>query len=145
MVSVHIGRRGDMSKQPRPGIIAELDGFIGDNHQGFSRVAYDHDSDPIGTVRRNNRQWSGISREELDEISAGLSLKETITAEDLGCNICIEGIPFFSKLTKGTRIKFPSGAVLVVEDYNPPCRDMADKIAELDEVVLRLFLHRRRA
>jgi MOSC domain-containing protein YiiM len=106
-----------------------LDGFTGDNHKGFSRVAYDHDSDPIGTVRRNNRQWSGVSQEELDEISAGLRLREMLTAEDLGCNICTKDIPEFSKLPKGTRLKFPSGAVLVIENYNPPCRDMAEKIA----------------
>jgi len=129
LVSVHIGTRNDMSKQQRSSITAELDGFAEDKHKGFSRVAYENDSDPMGTVRRNNRQWSGVSREELDEISAGLNLQETLTAEDLGCNICTQGIPEFSKLPKGTRLKFPSGAVLVVEDYNPPCRDMANKIA----------------
>jgi hypothetical protein len=129
LISVHIGTRNDMSKQPRPSITAELDGFSSDNHKGFSRVAYDHDSDPIGTVRRNNRQWSGVSLEELNEISAGLCLGEILTSEDLGSNLCIEGIPEFSKIPKGSRLKFPSGAVLVVENYNPPCRDMAEKIA----------------
>ena len=129
LVSVHIGTREDMSKQPRSSIAAELDGFTDDKHKGFSRVAYDNDSDPMGTVRRNNRQWSGVSREELIQISAGLNLRETLTTEDLGCNICTKGIPELSKLPKGTRLKFPSGAVLVVENYNPPCREMADKIA----------------
>ena len=79
LISVHIGTRNDMSKQPRPSITAELDGFSGDNHKGFSRVAYDHDSDPIGTVRRNNRQWSGVSLEELNETSPGLCLGEILT------------------------------------------------------------------
>ena len=29
----------------------------------------------------------------------------------------------------GTIIKFPSGAELMVEEYNPPCMDMGQKIA----------------
>ncbi|MBT5152857.1 MAG: hypothetical protein HOM44_02100 [Gammaproteobacteria bacterium] len=52
IVSVHIGNRDDMSKQLVSTVTAELGGFAGDNHQGVSRFAYEHDSDPAGTVRR---------------------------------------------------------------------------------------------
>jgi hypothetical protein len=34
-------------------------------------------------------------------------------------------------LPKGTLLQFPSGAELVVEEYNPPCHDMGKKIASL--------------
>jgi hypothetical protein len=41
----------------------------------------------------------------------------------------VEGIPEFSGLPKGSRLAFPSGAVLVVEEDNPPCADMGAQIA----------------
>jgi len=34
-------------------------------------------------------------------------------------------------LPKGTALKFPSGAELMVEEYNPPCREMGEKLAAL--------------
>ena len=45
--------------------------------------------------------------------------------EDLSC---VEGIPEFSLLPKGTKLLFPSGAVLLVEGYNPPCAEMGLKL-----------------
>lgn len=131
LVSVHIGTRDDMSKQPCDSVTAELDGFIGDKHRNYSRICYQGDSEPEGTVRRNNRQWSGISQEELQEIEEALQLDRPLSAEDLGVNICIQGVAQFSLLPKGTKLIFPSGATLAVEDYNPPCTEMADKLAGL--------------
>ncbi|MEM8661562.1 MAG: MOSC domain-containing protein [Pseudomonadota bacterium] len=131
VVSVHIGTGDDMSKQPQTRVEVEQDGFAGDKHRGFTRIAYDHDKDPEGTVRRNERQWSGVSLEELEQLSASLDLPKTISAEDLGANLCIAGIDAFSALKKGTRLKFSSGAVLAIEEYNPPCKDMGEKIADL--------------
>ncbi|MEM1156413.1 MAG: MOSC domain-containing protein [Pseudomonadota bacterium] len=131
VVSVHVGTGDDMSKQPQARVEVEQDGFAGDKHRGFTRVAYDHDKDPKGTVRRNERQWSGVSLEELEQLSASLGLPKTISAQDLGANLCIAGIDSFSALKKGTRLMFSSGAVLAIEEYNPPCKDMGEKIAGL--------------
>ena len=131
LVSVHIGTRDDMSKQPCDSINAELDGFEGDKHRGYSRICYEGDTEPEGTVRRNNRQWSGMSLEELQDIQEALDLERPLTAEDFGVNVCIKGIEQFSRLAKGTKLLFPSGAVLAVEDYNPPCTEMADKLIDL--------------
>ncbi len=129
LVSVHIGTRDDMSKQACASVEVKLDGFDGDKHRGHSRVCYEGDTEPEGTVRRNNRQWSGMSQQELEEIRQALDLERPLAPEDLGVNICISGVELFSNLAKGTRLEFPSGAVLTVEDYNPPCTEMADKIA----------------
>ena len=131
LVSVHIGEEGKLAKIAQPFVQAELDGFIGDRHKGFSRVAYEGDTEPEGTVRRNNRQWTGVSVEELAMIQARMDLREPLSAETLGANICVKGIPDFSRLAKGDRLIFPSGATLIVENYNPPCTDMAEKIAAL--------------
>jgi hypothetical protein len=37
----------------------------------------------------------------------------------------LQGIEELSRLPKGSTLKFPSGAELVVEEYNPPCQDMS--------------------
>jgi MOSC domain-containing protein YiiM len=128
LVSVHTGNNEDLRKDEKTSVKVELDGFVGDKHKGFERVAWQGDKDPEGTVRPNERQWSGVSVEELAIIGQKMDLKEPLTAATLGANICVEGIPDFSRLPSGTRLIFPSGAVLVVEEYNPPCIDMGAQI-----------------
>jgi hypothetical protein len=132
LVSAHIGNNPsddeDYSKAAQPSVRVELDGFVGDRHRGFDRVAASYDLDPTGTVRRNERQWSGVSVEELALIADRLDLKEPLMAATLGANICVEGVPDFSRLARGSRLVFPSGAVLVVEEGNPPCSDIAGQI-----------------
>ncbi len=58
-----------------------------------------------------------------------MDLTEILTAACLGANLCLAGIKELSRLPKGTVLKFPSGAELMVEDYNPPCHDMGRKLA----------------
>ncbi|MBW2668150.1 MAG: hypothetical protein JRE13_17805 [Deltaproteobacteria bacterium] len=50
-------------------------------------------------------------------------------AATLGANICVEGIPGFSRIARGSRLVFPSGAVLFIEECNPPCVDIAEQVA----------------
>jgi hypothetical protein len=129
LVSVHTGDNEDFSKQARPSATLELDGFVGDKHRGFDRIAASYDPDPTGTRRRNERQWSGVSVEELGIIAERLDLKEPLDAATLGANTCVSGISGFSQLPKGSRLLFPSGAALLVEEGNPPCIDIAEQIA----------------
>ncbi len=143
VVSVHVGGKTgnrvgsnssselqeDYSKQAQPSAQVELDGFVGDRHRGFERIAASYDPDPTGTVRRNERQWTGVSLEELAVIRERLDLQEPLTAATLGANLCVEGIPAFSRLARGSRLVFPSGAVLVIEECNPPCKDMGVQLA----------------
>jgi hypothetical protein len=131
LVSVHTGNNADYSKEAQPSAQLELDGFVGDKHRGFQRVAESYDPDPTGTVRRNERQWTGVSLEELAVIRERLDLKEPLMAATLGANICVQGIPDFSRLARGSRLVFPSGAVLVIEECNPPCADMGVQVAAI--------------
>lgn len=125
VVSVHSGNNDDLSKEAHETIRVELDGVVGDRHRSYVRDTWKNDKQPYGTVRRNERQWSAVSVEELQEISDAIDLKESITAASLGANLCIEGIKALSRLPRGTLLKFPSGAELIVEEYNPPCSDMS--------------------
>ena len=130
VVSVHAGNKDDLSKPARPVIQVQLDGIDGDRHQSYLRTTWPGDKQPTGTVRRNERQWSAVSLEELAEIQAELGLAEALNAADLGANLCLSGIHQLSRLPKGTILRFPSGAELAVEEYNPPCRDMGGMLAE---------------
>ena len=129
VVSLHVGKNDDLSKQAQISLIAEIGGFAGDKHQGPERETWEGEWEPAGTTRRNERQWSGVSKEELDYISERLELTEPLSASTVGANLCVSGIPEFSLLPKGTKLVFPSGAVLLVEEYNPPCSEMGAQIA----------------
>jgi len=129
VVSLHRGNNADLSKQARSSLNAEIGGFAGDKHQGPVRKTWEGEWQPAGTMRRNERQWSGVSVEELAHITERLDLTTPLSPETLGANLCIEGVPEFSLLPKGTMLVFPSGASLLVEEYNPPCSDMGEKIA----------------
>jgi len=131
VVSVHAGSNDDLSKQELPSIRVELDGVTGDRHQSYERSTWQGDKQPEGTVRRNERQWSAVSSEELAEIQEAMQLSEPLTAASLGANLCLSGVRELSRLPKGTLLKFPSGAELMVEELNPPCHDMGKKLASI--------------
>ena len=131
VVSVHVGSKDDLGKDERPSIQVELDGIVGDRHQSYDRSTWRGDKQPQGTIRRNERQWSAVSVEELAGIQDAMDLQEPLTATSLGANLCLTGLPQLSRLPKGSFLKFPSGAALMVEDYNPPCHEMGKKLASL--------------
>jgi len=72
VVSVHAGSNDDLSKDERATIQVDLDGVVGDRHRSYSRTAWAGDKQPEGTVRRNERQWSAVSLEELAEIQKAM-------------------------------------------------------------------------
>lgn len=129
VASLYMGKNEDLSKQAQASLHAEIGGFAGDKHQGPVRETWEGEWQPAGTIRRNERQWSGVSVEELAYITGCLDLTEPLSPETLGANLCIEGVPEFSLLPKGSMLVFPSGAMLMVEEYNPPCADMGAQIA----------------
>ena len=129
VVSVHSGSNEDLSKEQHTTIQVELDGIVGDRHRSYVRETWSGDKQPQGTVRRNERQWSAVSVEELAEIQDSMDLCDPLTASRLGANLCLSGIKQLSRLPKGTILKFPSGAELMVEEYNPPCHEMGTKLA----------------
>jgi MOSC domain-containing protein YiiM len=131
VVSVHAGSNEDLSKEERPTVQVELDGVVGDRHQSYDRATWHGDKQPEGTIRRNERQWSAVSLEELAEIQDAMDLSEALTPTRLGANLCLTGLRELSRLPKGTLLKFPSGAELMVEEYNPPCHDMGKRLAAM--------------
>ena len=131
--ALYLGVQGEnLIKHTRPSLKAELDGFVGDRHGSFERESWGiGDKQPAGVVRRNERQWSAVSQEELTKMSEEMDLREPVNAGSIGANLCISGVPNLSQLPKGTIFKFPSNAELMVEEYNPPCKGVSRKIASL--------------
>ncbi len=129
--SVHAGLSGDLGKEAHDSIQLELDGVVGDRHRSFQRETWERDKQPKGTIRRNERHWSAVSVEEIKHIEREMDLVEPLSAASLGANLCLEGVPDLSRLPRGSLLKFSSGVELMVEEYNPPCREMGRKLASI--------------
>ncbi len=129
VVSVHVGIADAHGKEERDSIDLAFDGVVGDRHRSFTRTCFGGDKQAKGTLRRNERQWSAVSIEELAEITAAMDLSEPLSASDVGANLCLQGISELSRLPMGSLLEFPSGAVLMVSEYNPPCRDKGAQLA----------------
>ena len=70
-----------------------------------------------------------VSEEELIDIAKLMGIPE-MKAEWLGANVVTSGIPDLTMLTPSTRMQFPSGATIVVDMENFPCRQVADVVAQ---------------
>lgn len=108
-----------------------LTGMDGDCHGGFSRKS---DSRMLkqykrNTEVRNSRQVSILSVEELAEVAGRMQIPE-VKPEWVGANMVLSGIPDLTLLPPSTRLQFPSGAMIVVDAENHPCRYPADIISK---------------
>jgi hypothetical protein len=108
-----------------------FDGIVGDFHGGLTRKSDVRTLKqyPRNTDIRNVRQVTIVSEEELSDIAAAMGIPEA-KAEWLDANMVTSGIPDLTLLTPSTRMQFPSGATLVVDMENRPCRQVADVISK---------------
>jgi hypothetical protein len=106
-------------------------GMEGDCHGGITRKS---DSRMVkqykrNTQVRNSRQLSILSAEEIAEVALRMKIPE-VRPEWVGANMVLRGIPDLTLLPPSTRLQFPSGAMIVVDAENHPCRYPADIIAK---------------
>lgn len=110
-------------------VVASYAGFDGDSHAGLTRpacVRVKAQYEP-GTQIRNTRQVSALSVEELAQVAAAMQIDE-IRPEWVGANLVVSGIPDFTLVPPSSRLIFASGAALVVDMENAPCRFPAEII-----------------
>ena len=62
-----------------------------------------------------------VSVEELEDIARAMNISE-VRPEWVGANLVLTGIPDLTLLPPSTRLQFPSGATIVVDIENLPCR-----------------------
>ena len=122
-------RMTGLEKQQCDKLMLRFGGIEGDCHAGLTRKS---DSRMLkqfkrGTEVKNTRQVSILSKEELTEIAARMAIPE-VKPEWVGANLVTSGIPNLTLLPPSTRLQFPSGATLVVDLENLPCRYPADVI-----------------
>ena len=136
VASLFLGAAGTLSKEEKSSLEFAFDGIVGDRHRGLTRKAWEQtDKQPGGTERRNERQWSAVAQEDLDQVSQTLGLTRPLSAGDAAVNLSISGLPDFSRLPRGTILRFEGGVVLMVEEYNPPCSRMSRYISEGHETI----------
>jgi hypothetical protein len=123
-------RKAGLEKSAIGSLNLRFEGIVGDFHGGLTRKSDVRTLKqyPRNTDIRNVRQVTIVSEEELSNIAAAMGIPEA-KAEWLGANLVASGIPDLTLLTPSTRMQFPSGATLVVDMENHPCRQVADVIS----------------
>jgi hypothetical protein len=109
----------------------QFSGMEGDCHGGLTRPS---DSRMLkqykrGTTVRNSRQLSILAVEELAEVAERMGIP-AVRPEWVGANMVVRGIPDLTLLPLSSRLQFPSGAMIVIDAENHPCRYPADIIAK---------------
>ncbi|MCB1378780.1 MAG: MOSC domain-containing protein [Alphaproteobacteria bacterium] len=92
-----------------------------------------------GTPVKNTRQVSIVSHEELHHIAETMGIP-AIRPEWVGANLVTSGIPDLTLLPPSSRLQFPSGAMIVVDIENLPCRYPAAVIEKHHPVVNQGFV-----
>jgi MOSC domain-containing protein YiiM len=122
-------RETGLEKRAVPELKLFFSGIKHDCHGGLTRKS---DSRMLkqykrGTSVKNTRQVSILSVEELGEVAAAMGIPE-VKPEWVGANLVSRGIPDLTLLPPSTRLQFPSGAMIVIDIENLPCRYPADVI-----------------
>lgn len=124
-------RDSGLEKSAVPSIRLTFAGIEGDCHGGLTRQSDVRMRKQFadGTAVRNARQVSILSAEELGDIARAMGVPE-VRPDWVGANLVTGGIPDLTLLPPSTRLQFPSGATIVVDIENLPCRYPAEVIAK---------------
>jgi MOSC domain-containing protein YiiM len=122
-------RDSGLEKKAADQLQLSFDGIEGDCHGGRVRTSDSRmvTQYPRGTPVANTRQVSILSSEELDQIAATLGIP-SLPPEWVGANLVTVGIPDLTLLPPATRLHFSSGATLIVDIENAPCRYVGEVI-----------------
>jgi hypothetical protein len=122
--------RGEgLEKSRTRSITLRFAGIEGDFHAGLTRKSDVRTLKqyPRNTDIRNVRQATILSVEELAEVAAAMAIPE-VRPEWVGGNMVTRNVPDLTLLPPSTRLQFPSGATLVIDLENAPCRQVSDVI-----------------
>jgi len=128
---IHNNENNNITTVARDSVNVSFSGFDGDSHTGLTRESCVRVKRQykVGTTIRNTRQVSVVSVEELQLIAQNMNIP-SLHPEWLGANLCLSGVPEFTKIPPATRLLFGSGACLVVDVENEPCKYPAEIIEQ---------------
>jgi MOSC domain-containing protein YiiM len=140
---------GSFLTRPVELLVLSYAGIEGDRHAGLTApagVRQDYLDDEV--IVRNTRQLSLVSDEELAATAAALGVP-ALDPSWLGANLGLDGAPALTATGPSSRLKFASGAVLVVDGDNAPCASTGRAVAQAvgDLALASRFVkaaHRRR-
>ena len=118
-----------LRSDPRDTLTLAHEGPVGESHSGQTRpscvrVKLQY---PKGTEITNARQVSVLSVEELAEIAAKMGI-DAIAPEWTGATMVIKGIPDLTTMPPSSRLVFESGASIVNDMENGPCKFVGQEI-----------------
>lgn len=118
-----------LRSEPRDELTLAHEGPVGEAHSGQTRpscvrVKLQY---PKGTEITNARQVSILSVEELAEIAAKMGI-DWIEPEWTGATMVVEGIPDLTTMPPSSRLVFDSGASIVNDMENGPCKFVGQEI-----------------
>ena len=118
-----------LRSEPREELTLTHEGPVGEAHSGQTRpscvrVKLQY---PKGTEITNARQVSVLSVEELAEIAAKMGI-DRIAPEWTGATMVLEGIPDLTTMPPSSRLVFDSGASIVNDMENGPCKFVGQEI-----------------
>ncbi len=124
-------RKETLASEPVLQAIASFTGFEGEDHGGLTRAACSRVSSqhPLGTQIRNVRQFSIISVEEIEAVSAEMGI-ESLKPEWMGASIVVRGLPDFTHIPPSSRLQNSAGTTLVVDMENRPCMYPGKEVVE---------------
>ncbi len=122
-------RATGLEKSPTGSLTLTFDGIVGDCHSGPTMVsdARTLKQYPRGVPLKNRRQVSIVSVEEMAEVAETLAIP-VLPPEWVGANLLVSGIPDLTILPPATRMMFSSGATLIIDLENQPCKYPAEII-----------------
>jgi hypothetical protein len=106
-------------------------GYAGESHGGLTRASCGRviAQYPRGTIIRNTRQVCIVSAEEMAEVAETMGL-ERMDHAWVGASVVVAGIPDFTHVPPSSRLQAESGATLVVDMENHPCKEPAVTIGK---------------
>lgn len=122
-------RKPSLEKIAKDRLKITLDGVVGDCHSGRTRASDSRTLKqyPRGIDIFNSRQLSIASVEELAEVATRMEIPE-VKPEWIGANLLVKDIPHFTLLPPSSRLMFSSGATVIVDLKNHPCKYPAEVI-----------------
>ena len=129
MLLANPDRESGLEKQEVKELRLLFSGIEGDCHGGLTRKSDSHMIEQFkrGTEVRNSRQVSILAVDELTEIAKIMNIP-AVKPEWVGANLVTSGIPGLSMLPPSSRLQFSSGATIVIDMENFPCRYPAEVI-----------------